>query len=254
MAMKAIVLAAGKGTRLASESADLPKALRLLNGKPLIQYVLDNLNFLPREDITIVVGFLKDKVMEAVGGGYQYVEQKELIGTAKAALCAETILGNFLGSTLVCYCDMPFLRRETYRRMFDCLLETGAGHALLAGRGDPIPPYGRLIRDKDGRLTDIIEDSACTEAQRRIDEVNVGLQIFDGARMWDWLKRVDNDNPKGEYYLTGAVRVLAREGVRQEVVTLNDRTEMMGINTMDDLRAAEALLRWGFLAKSLYGG
>ncbi len=239
--MKAIVLAAGKGTRLKSESSDLPKALRLLHGKPLIQHVLDNLNFLKPEDITIVVGFLKEKVMETVGPGYRYVEQKDLAGTAKATLCAKTILGNFLGSILVCYCDMPYLRRQTYQRMFDCLLETGAGHALLAGRGAPIPAYGRLIRDDFGRLIDIIEDSACTEAQKLIDEVNVGLQVFDGSRMWDWLEKVDNQNPKGEYYLTSVVRVLAREGIRQEVVTLTDRSEMMGVNTLEDLQAAEAI-------------
>lgn len=238
--MKAIVLAAGKGTRLKSESSDLPKALRLLHGKPLIQHVLDNLNFLKPEDITIVVGFLKEKVMETVGPGYRYVEQKDLAGTAKATLCAKTILGNFLGSILVCYCDMPYLRRETYHRMFDCLVETGAGHALLAGRGTPIPAFGRLIRDEEGQLIDIIEESACTEDQKRIDEVNIGLQVFDGSRMWDWLEKVDNHNPKGEYYLTSVVRVLAREGIRQEVVTLTDRTEMMGVNTMEDLEAAEA--------------
>jgi len=241
--MKAIILAAGKGTRLECESSDLPKALRLLGGKPLIRYVLDSLDFLSPEDITIVVGFLKEQVMETIGGGYHYVEQRELNGTAKATLCAETILGNFLGPIIVCYCDMPFLSRKTYQSMFAKHMETGAGNTLLAGRMHPIPPFGRFIRDEENRLYDVVEDSACTDVQKQIDEVNVGLQVVDSPRLWTWLRKVDNINPKREYYLTGLVRVLAAEGVRQEVVTLENQNEMLGINTIDDLRAAEALLR-----------
>lgn len=241
--MKAVVLAAGKGTRLESEAMELPKALRMLCGKPLIRYVLDNLDFLAPGDITIVVGFLKEKVIETIGGGYHYIEQKQLNGTARAALCAEPVIGNFKGPVLVCYCDMPFLRRETYRAMFDRHMETNAGNTLLAGRTHPIPPYGRLIRNAQGILSDVVEDSACTKEQLLIDEVNVGIQVLDGARMWDWLPRVDNDNPKREYYLTGVVRLLAKEGVRQEVVYLNDATEMLGVNTAEDLRMAEGLLK-----------
>ncbi len=241
--MKAIILAAGKGTRLECEAADLPKALRLLDGKPLIRYVLENLDFLRPEDITIVIGFLGRKVKEALGPDYHYVEQQELNGTARATLCAKPVLGNFSGPVLVCYCDMPFLTRETYRAMFRKHAETGAGNTILAGRIHPIPPFGRLIRDDNGKLYDIIEDSACTPEQRLIDEVNVGIQVLDGARMWDWLERIDNDNPKREYYLTGAAAVLAKEGVRQEVVTLSNLDEMLGINTMDDLRKAESLIR-----------
>ncbi len=241
--MKAIVLAAGKGTRLQSEAMDLPKALRLLNGKPLIHYVLENLDFLRPEDITVVVGFLKEKVIESCGGGYRYVEQRELNGTAKATLCARPLVQDYPGPVLVCYCDMPFLRRETYRAMFDHHLQTGAGNTMLAGRFSPIPAFGRLVRDEAGRLLDVVEDSACTPEQKLIDEVNVGIQVLDGARMWRWLEQVDNENPKREYYLTGVVRVLAKEGVRQEVVTLRDPVEAMGVNTMEDLTAAEAVLR-----------
>jgi bifunctional N-acetylglucosamine-1-phosphate-uridyltransferase/glucosamine-1-phosphate-acetyltransferase GlmU-like protein len=241
--MKAIILAAGKGSRLQCESADLPKALRLLNGKPLIRYVLDGLDFLRPEDITIVVGFLGDQVRRTLGPAYNYVEQTQLDGTAHATLCAQSVVQGYEGPVLVCYCDMPLLRRETYQAMFDAHIQEGVGHTLLAGIvPPPIPPFGRFIRDAEGRLLDIIEDSACTPGQRLIDEVNVGLQVLDGARMWDWLAEVDNQNPKKEYYLTGLVRILAQKNIPQAVVCLQDNNEMLGINTMDDLRAAEQLL------------
>jgi len=245
MQRKAIVLAAGKGTRLQSESMDLPKALRMLCGKPLIRYVLDNLNFQAPDDITIVVGFRKEMVIEALGQAYRYVEQQEQNGTARATLCAEPELQGYAGPVIVCYCDMPFLARDTYLRLFERHMAAGAGNTLLSGRFHPIPPYGRLIRDPQGRLIDIIEESACTPGQKRIDEVNVGLQVIDGARMWGWLRQIDNENPRREYYLTSLARVLAREGVPQEVVEIANQTETLGVNTLEDLRAAEALLGRG---------
>lgn len=240
--MKAIILAAGKGSRLHSAEAETPKALHELRGKPLIQYVLENLNFLQPKDIVIVVGFLGEKVKAALGDAYTYVEQTELDGTAHATLCAEPILRGCNEPVLVCYCDMPFLRRETYEAMFRLHEETQAGNTLLSARIHPIPAYGRLIRNEKGELTEIVEDSACTPEQKRIDEVNVGIQVLDGARMWDWLHEVDNDNPKREYYLTGLVRVLARRGVRQSTLELTDLSETAGVNSPEDLAAAEKLL------------
>lgn len=241
--MKAIILAAGKGTRLQSEMVSLPKALRQLKGKPLLRYVLDNLDFIAPEDITIVVGYRKDQVIEAIGGAYHFVEQPQPFnGTAKATLAAEPVWGKVNEPVLVAYCDMPFLRRETYQAMFDAHIRSGAGNTLLAGIFDPPPPFGRFIRDESGKLIDIVEESAATPAQRKITEVNVGLQVLDGARMWDWLRMVGNDNPKQEYYLTSTAGVLARLGIPQEVVTLQDNREAMGINTVEDLAEAEAML------------
>lgn len=241
--MKAIVLAAGKGTRLQSEAMELPKALRLLKGKPLIRYVLENLGFLRPQDITIVVGFRKEQVMAELGDAYNYVEQMlPLNGTARATLSAEPVVGKVDEPVLIAYCDMPFLSRETYELMFSRHIASGAGNTLLAGKVVPPPPYGRLIRDEQGTLVDIIEESACTEEQKKIDEVNVGIQVMDGMRMWDWLRQVKDDNPKKEYYLTSIAGVLSRLGVKQEVVLLADNTEMLGINTMEDLALAESIL------------
>jgi len=241
--MKAIILAAGKGTRLQCEHADLPKALRLLNGKPLLRYVLENLDFLSKEDICIVVGFLKDQVIEAVGLGYHFVEQEHLTGTAVATLCAKPLYWNYSGPILVCYCDMPFLSRQTYKEMFEAHTASGAGNTLLAGRVEPIPAFGRLIFDASGTLSDVVEDSACDEAQKKIPDVNVGIQVLQSPDMWAWLEGVSNKNPKKEFYRTGVVRVLAKEKIKQKVVTLTDAREMLGVNTMEDLQKAEELIQ-----------
>ena len=241
--MKAIILAAGKGTRLKSEAADLPKALRLANGRPLIEYVLENIDFLPPEDICIVVGFLGDKVKEVLGPQYHYVEQAEQKGTAHATKYAKAVFGDVDGAIMVLYCDMPLLSRDTYMRMFAEHKAHGAANTLLAARIQPIPAFGRLIRDEAGELTHIVEDSACTPEQKLIDEVNVGIQVLDAQLMWRYLDLVTNDNPKHEYYLTGIIEPMVRDGLKQHVVHTVRLEETWGVNNMEDLAMVEEELR-----------
>ncbi|GHU70661.1 UDP-N-acetylglucosamine diphosphorylase [Clostridia bacterium] len=243
--VKVVILAAGKGKRLQSETAELPKALRLACGRPLIRHVLDHLQFINSDDITIVVGYRKEQVMSQLGTAYHYVEQTVLDGTAHAAEYARPLLKGFNGPVMVLYCDMPLLSCMTYRGILEKHIESGADQTLLSGVIHPIPPYGRLIRDESGRLLDIVEESACTPAQKLIDEVNVGIQVFNGSDMWDALALIPfdpNRNPP-ERYLTAAAGVYARLGKRTEVYRLLDNDEATGVNSMEDLAKAEALLR-----------
>lgn len=239
---KAIILAAGKGSRLQSEQEDIPKALRKVGDRTLIEHVLAGIDFVRPEDVTIVIGVMGEKIREYLGDQYHYAWQTEQKGTAHAMLCAEKTAGGFEGPVLCLYCDMPLLSRDTYSRMVREHLETGAKNTLLAAKIHPIPAFGRLIRDAQGQLMDIVEDSACTPEQKLIDEVNVGIQVMSGDIMWDALKRVKNDNPKREYYLTGVVKVLHEMGLRQHAVVTPDTPEYWGVNTMEELARVEDYL------------
>ncbi len=241
--MKAIILAAGKGTRLQSEAQDVPKALRLANGRPLISYVLENIDFIPPEDICIVVGFLGDKVKQALGPAYHCVEQQEQKGTAHATKYAKAVFGDYDGDIMVLYCDMPLLSRETYQRMFDEHRQSGAANTLLAARIHPIPAFGRIIRNAQGEMIRIVEDSACTPEEKLIDEVNVGIQVLDSQLMWKYLEKVQNDNPKREYYLTGIIEPMVADGLKQHVVHTARLEETWGVNNMDDLKMVEDELK-----------
>jgi len=237
--MKAIILAAGKGTRIGSEAADLPKALRLANGRPLISYVLENIDFLAPQDICVVVGYLGHKVKEELGPAYHYVEQTEQQGTAHATKYARAVFGDYDGDIMVLYCDMPLLSRDTYQNMFREHAEHRAANTLLAAFINPIPAFGRLIRDENGQLIRIVEESACTPAERLIDEVNVGIQVLDSQLMWKYLDQVDNNNPKGEYYLTGIIDVMVRDGLKQHVVHTGRLEETWGVNTLEELHQVQ---------------
>ena len=122
--IKAVVLAAGKGTRLRTEGVDLPKVLRQARGRALLDYVLSELSFLPREDIVLVVGYEREKVTAAYPD-YLHAVQEPQRGTGHAVQCAREALAGFAGSVLVCYGDMPLLRRETY----ESLIATQIGRA-----------------------------------------------------------------------------------------------------------------------------
>ena len=239
---KAVILAAGKGSRLQCERDEIPKALRQVGGKTLIEHVLAGIDFVAPEDITIVIGVMGEKIRSYLGDRYHYAWQREQKGTAHAMLCAEEAVGDFSGPVLCLYCDMPLLSRNTYSRMVQEHIERQARNTLLAARIHPIPAFGRLIRDANGELTDIVEQSACTPEQLRIDEVNVGIQVMNGDIMWDALKKVRNDNPKGEYYLTGVVKVLHEMGMKQHAVVTSDTPEYWGVNTMEELERVEKYL------------
>ena len=241
--VRAVILAAGKGSRLQSEEAEIPKALRKVGDKTLIEHVLDGISFVKPEDITIVIGVMGEKIQAYLGDQYHYAWQKEQKGTAHAMLCAEPMASGFDGPVLCLYCDMPLLSQATYSRMVREHVEQGAANTLLAARIHPIPAFGRLIRDEKGELTDIVEQSACTEEQKLIDEVNVGIQVMRGDVMWDALKKVRNDNPKHEYYLTGVVKVIHDMGLKNHAVVTEDTPEYWGVNSMEELEKVEAYLK-----------
>ena len=240
---KAVILAAGKGSRLQCEKDEIPKALRQVGGKALIEHVLAGIDFVAPEDITIVIGVMGDKIREYLGDKYNYVWQKEQHGTAHAMLCAEEAVGNFDGPVLCLYCDMPLLSGKTYRTMVEEHIAHQAKNTLLAARIHPIPAFGRLIRDEKGELIDIVEQSACTPEQLLIDEVNVGVQVMSGDVMWDALKRVKNNNPKKEFYLTAVTGVMHEMKLPQHAVVTDDSPEFWGVNTMEEWARVEEYLK-----------
>ena len=88
---KAIVLAAGKGTRLQTEGISLPKVMREANGKPLLHYVLSNLDFLDPQDIVLVVGYHREDVLK-VFGSYPHAVQEPQLGTGHAVAVASPVV------------------------------------------------------------------------------------------------------------------------------------------------------------------
>lgn len=240
-AMKAIVLAAGKGTRLQSEGSTLPKVMRLAASRPLLAHVLSALDFIPARDTVLVVGYGKELVTEAFPG-YAFALQDRQLGTGHAAACAMESLEGFRGDLLICCGDMPLLRRETYRALAEAHRAQGNDCTILSGFSDIPLPYGRIVRDDEGRFTGLVEDKDCTPEQKQIGELNSGVYIFDADGLRTVLGSLKNDNAQGEYYLTDAPALMLEKGMKTGVVCRNLGMEIIGVNTAEQLAQVERIL------------
>lgn len=240
--VKALVLCAGKGTRLQTEGIDLPKVMRQADGKPLLHYVLSALDFLPQEDIILVVGYRRDHILAAYGG-YPNAVQEPQLGTGHAVQCAAHLLDKTVDHVLVCYGDTPLMAKETYQSLIQLHLASGNDCTLLSAHLDEGGNYGRVIRDAQGVFQSIVEAKDCTPDQAAVTEVNTGVYLFRTAPLLEALGHLKNDNAQGEYYLTDVPAYLLSQGGKVGVCDRCTPTEMLGVNTVAQLQEVEAVLR-----------
>lgn len=242
--MKAVILAAGKGKRLHSEQFSAPKVLREANGKPLLRYVVNNLSFIPdKKDIIIVAGYKKEMVFNAFNEGYTFAVQDEQLGTGHAVNCAREALKDYDGPVLVCYGDMPLFKKGTYENLVKVHEEAGNDCTILTGVSDRGLAYGRIIRDENGSFKGVVEDRDCTPEQKKINELNVGIYVFDSKKLFSCLGELKNSNAQGEYYLTDVPTIMMNKGYKIGTYTTHDDTEILGVNTPEELALCESLLK-----------
>ena len=242
--MKAVILAAGKGKRLHSEQFSAPKVLREANGKPLLRYGVNNLSFIPdKKDIIIVAGYKKEMVFNAFNEGYTFAVQDEQLGTGHAVNCAREALKDYDGPVLVCYGDMPLFKKETYENLVKVHEEAGNDCTILTGVSDRGLAYGRIIRDENGSFKGVVEDRDCTPEQKKINELNVGIYVFDSKKLFSCLGELKNSNAQGEYYLTDVPTIMMSKGYKIGTYTTHDDTEILGVNTPEELALCESLLK-----------
>lgn len=241
--MRAIVLGAGKGKRLLSEKHDLPKVLREANGKSLIEYVLDEISFINQEDICIVAGYKKEKVLEKIKGNYKFAYQLEQLGTGHAVKMAKDCFDGYKGNVLIAYGDMPLFKRETFENLINKHEESGAKCTVLTSVEDRKLAYGRIIRNEQGEFGGVVEQKDCTEEQAKIKELNVGVYVFDSEYLFGCLDLLNNSNAQKEYYLTDIPKIMLEKGERVNTFTLQNSDEILGVNTPEELEECERILK-----------
>lgn len=241
--MKAIILGAGKGTRLHSENQNLPKVLRKANGRSLMEYVLDELSFISQEDTCIIVGYKKEVVIETIQKDYLYVSQDEQLGTGHAVAMTTPYFKDYDGSILVAYGDMPLFKKETYERLVEKHIGSNSKCTVLTAVNEEALSYGRIIRNESGDLVDIIETKDCTPEQLGIKELNVGVYVFDSKLLFKHLSSLKNNNVQNEYYLTDVPKIMLESGEKVYTYTIHDTDEIYGVNTPEDLEFCEEILK-----------
>ena len=237
-----VILAAGKGTRMKSER---PKILHELAGRPLIEHVLRTIRPLEAVNTILVVGHGADEVRDALTGHaqLQYVAQSPQLGTGHALLQARPLLDGLSGTVLLLYADVPLLQTATLSRLAE---HHQASHAaatvLTAELADPYG-YGRIVRDAEGKVARIVEERDASADERKIREINSGIYAFALGPLFDALAGLATDNSQGEYYLTDLVAAYRRRRLRVETLSLDDATELRGVNTRVDLAELTRVVR-----------
>jgi phosphomannomutase/CTP:molybdopterin cytidylyltransferase MocA len=239
--LKAIILAAGKEAITADGQ---PLVLQPLGERSILDCVVQNaLQVVPPKDIYVVVGYRKEDVRAALDGKYHYVEQVNPLGTGHAVLQAVEKLKDFRGNVLILYGDTPLFRPASIRGLLNRHNLRKASLTLLTAIVDRPLPYGRIIRDANGQIIDIIEASEASAKVREIRELNVGAYVVNAEALAGALQKLTPSPRDGEYRLTDCVHELIRSGLRVESYQLYDQDEVQGINTPEDLTHAEFILQ-----------
>lgn len=239
-----VILAAGKGTRM--NNPGKAKVMFPLSGTPMIDYVVRQALSLDAAPLVVVVGYEKQSVMEylsaAFPGQVVFAAQDTQLGTGHAVMQTREALAGHPGSVLILSGDVPLLRSETLTAFADSHAASGAVLSVLSVTAPDPTGYGRIIRDAEGNFERIVEHKDATETERTVDEINSGIYIVDTDRLFSALDSVSNSNAQGEYYLTDIVGILRSQGLPVHAWRSEAYGEVQGINTVDQLAAAEEYL------------
>lgn len=239
----AIILAAGKGTRMKS---DLPKVLHEVAGKPMVWWVVQACKEAGADLCVVVVGYKGELVREALAGeeGVAFVEQTEQLGTAHAAQMAEPVFADRAVSDIfVLAGDGPLIRGKTLARLLEVHRRTGAASTLATSVIEDPTGYGRIVRAADGGFSAIVEQKDATPEQLTINEVNPSYYCFRGDLLFKSIDQVGSNNSQGEYYITDCPGLLKRQGQTVTVVDAVPPEDVLSINTLDQLAEVDRILQ-----------
>lgn len=236
----AIILAAGKGTRMKSK---LYKVLHSVCGKPMVEHIMNRVVETNPEEIVTIVGHGAEMVKEQLGDRTNYALQAEQLGTGHAVVQAESFLKGKKGTTLVISGDTPLLTTETLNNLFDYHQGKNASATILTAQAADPTGYGRIVRDHVGIVEKIVEQKDASTEEALIQEINTGTYCFDNELLFDALAKLDTDNAQGEYYLTDIIEILKEDGKIIAAYQTEDFHESLGVNDRIALAEANRLMR-----------
>ena len=229
-------MAGGLGTRMKSAT---PKHLHPLLGRRLVDWVIAAARDAGVERVVVVASPDTRDLYE----GLEVVVQETPRGTGDAVRSARAALEGQTGDVLVLNGDVPALRAETIRDLVATHRDAGAAATVLSFEPADVRSYGRVLRDGDGRLARIVEARDASAEELAVREVNSGIYVFRGERLWPTLDRLEPHNAQGELYVTDTLGFLVGDGDRCAVHVAPDPFEVEGINTRVELAAVAAALR-----------
>ena len=239
MNFKAIILAAGKGTRMKSK---YPKVVHKVCGKEMVNHIIDVSKKSGVKDVVTILGHESEVVKNVLPEDTMIAMQTEQLGTGHAVKMAKEYIND--NDIIVILCgDTPLIKEETLKRLFDYHIENDYIATVLTTKVDNPTGYGRVIRDENGDLLKIVEQKDGNAEELAVNEINSGIYCFQGQRLRESLDLLDNNNAQGEYYLTDTIKILRDKGFKVGAYNGSTIEELMGVNSRLELSKAETLMR-----------
>lgn len=236
-----IILAAGKGTRMKSDKA---KVLHLLSGRPLILHVVETAAKVEGKDIIVVVGHEAKRVKEVVSenADVKFALQNEQKGTGHAVLCALPHLSEDCGHVVILSGDVPLIRHATILDLIEDHIHSENAVTVLGVCLENPFGYGRLVESGPNGIEKIVEERDADESEKKINIVNSGIYCVNKNFLGQALSEVTADNNQNEIYLTDIVQIASQSHKKIGLKICDEPTEVMGVNTLDELRNIESIL------------
>ena len=235
-----VVMAAGKGTRMKTNKS---KVVHKIYERELVNRVIDTAEKVGSDEIIAVVGHQRECVIAAIGDRAKFVVQEELLGTGHALMQAAPLLEGKSGKVVILYGDVPLLKEETLRALIKKSEDNNEYATVITAIYENPTGYGRIVRDVDGRIKEIIEEKDATDEQKRIKEINSGIYCFDIEELLIAIKQITPNNAQGEYYLTDAIKIMNEKGLKTGALIVEDNTEILGVNDRIQLELLTRVLR-----------
>ncbi len=253
--LKSVILAAGKGTRMKS---DTPKVLHTIFDKTLVGYVIEAVNNTGLADENfVIVGHQAERVDEYIKENYKNartVLQSPQLGTGHAVSMVLPFLQDFEGEVVILCGDTPLITSETLKEFVEYHRENNSDLTVMSAIFDNPTNYGRIIRGADNRVEAIVEEKDATPEQKGVNEINAGIYCLDWKKVKPAFSQLKTNNAQGEYYLTDIIKWGNENGLSVNGYILKDNTEIYGINSKSNLAEATKFLNQRVINKHLTNG
>ncbi len=238
-----IILAAGEGTRMKSKTS---KVLHRVCGRPILEYIINASKGAAVEKTVVIVGHGGDMVRE-------YFKEEPIIfktqpigedvpyGTGFAVMQAIDHIEDD-STVIVLYGDTPLITESTINKLLSFHNEEKFQATVLTAILEDPTGYGRVIKE-NGDIIKIVEHKDASKEEKKIKEINSGIYCFDGKLLKYALGKIDNNNAQNEYYATDLIGILKKEGYRVGAYTIEDSTEIYGVNSRVQLAFTEDIMR-----------
>ncbi|MCP3936917.1 MAG: NTP transferase domain-containing protein [Actinomycetia bacterium] len=232
----------------------IPKPAHRLCGRPMVSFGLDALASVSLSKAVVVVGYGAERVRSSVldhapaGVDVVFAIQAQQKGTGDATAVGLSVftaaeIDDDDADVVVLPGDVPLVRSATIAAMIDLHRSSSAGATVLTAKVPDPTGYGRVVRDRHGQVTNIVEHRDASPEELSIDEINTAIYCFKRSLLGPALRRITPANAQGEYYLTDVIAVLRDAGYPIVAHTADSPGETMGINDRVQLAEAEAELR-----------